>query len=355
MSTLEYVLAALVLALTGLGPEPSVTAGGGPLVVASAEGSFSEAREPAAPADTGKKGKGKKEKDKDRSAKVENTEAVDVRSRPGEPPPAASPSPSPVPAAPAPAAGPDGHPGLSTSASITVPIDPVSTGEVAGGEGPPASPPAASAAASEPPRAALVPIPPPASVAPPSPHASEEGGGHKGSTAPAPEPRASASEPPPVVEASASEPPPVVEVAPLAPSPPVEPSAAEPPPVVEVKRSAPPPPVEPATSSPSPAPASPPAAAGLDARVAGSWETQFRSDQGTWVWTMRIAASGAYLWSSAGPIPLPPESGSFSARGGRFKRVSADGRVDEGTYELRPDGTLRLVTPSWTQYWKPAR
>jgi hypothetical protein len=81
----------------------------------------------------------------------------------------------------------------------------------------------------------------------------------------------------------------------------------------------------------------------------GTWESRFDTDQGGWVWTWAIASDGSYRWTTKGPIPLPEENGRMVASGGRFRR-SAEGREDVGNYELR-DGTLILVTPSFTQRW----
>jgi hypothetical protein len=89
----------------------------------------------------------------------------------------------------------------------------------------------------------------------------------------------------------------------------------------------------------------------VDPKLVGNWQTAVASPAGPYQLRLTTTASGAYRTMSQGSSPMPPETGSFTAASGQWRREKLDGGSDEGTYEVLSADTVLFKSKTETLLW----
>jgi hypothetical protein len=89
----------------------------------------------------------------------------------------------------------------------------------------------------------------------------------------------------------------------------------------------------------------------VEAKLIGSWQTAIASPSGPYQLRFTTAPNGAYRIDSQGLSAGQPESGAFTAAGGKWRREKLTGGSDEGTYEFLSADTVLFKSKTDTMLW----
>jgi hypothetical protein len=89
----------------------------------------------------------------------------------------------------------------------------------------------------------------------------------------------------------------------------------------------------------------------VDSKLVGSWQTAIASPNGPYQLRFTTSSQGAYRIDGQGTSTATPETGSFKAAGGKWRRDKLGGGSLEGTYEFVSADSVLFRSKTETLLW----
>jgi hypothetical protein len=90
----------------------------------------------------------------------------------------------------------------------------------------------------------------------------------------------------------------------------------------------------------------------VDPQLVGTWQTAVASPNGPYIVRFTTAATGAYRIDSQSQASGEPETGAFTASGGKWRRGKLNGGSEDGTYEVVSADTVLFKSKTETMLWQ---